>query len=1009
MTKSLVVPFAAPLFCDRIRDEFVTGSAIAPDLFEAAVRFIDDTGFYEPNEALGHRVSRFWQSRKPHHFGSIAAFVNEDGSLWQAKPENPMPRKDGSLPKYEYPVGVGAKAYLPPMPPAIRQTIARRWNVDVPMSGSFWEWLEQHPEVPVVVTEGGKKALALFSLGFVAIALVGVNGGVQKYDKVAGDRIQKLQPELVPGLKELAIPDRHFILAFDQDEKKQTRDRVQRALFDLSFWLERAGASAAIAQWQSSEGKGVDDLIVGQGSDRWQQVYQEALPAALVKAMSEVANRVTRTPDLYIGLNEFIHHIDSLPISGILALLGGKGTAKGKAIAALLKRLGLSWLSITSLRSLGRDQAAGWDGVLINEGDQCAGHFLHNGQPATGLVTCIPSLLKVKSFNADVLLLDELPAIADFLLSSHLANKNGIRPLLIEELERRIREAKLVIFASADLSNRMLSWVESIRGDRAFLVRSDRKPLNYPVHWFNGSKMAVMAQYLSHQMNVPAGKLTIFHTDSKRQAEQVAAYLRLHGQSPLLITSETSGGEIESAFLQSKGRDLSSLLMMGITCIITSPSVKEGFSIEFDTHLIDSVWGIFDGCSITAESMAQTCDRVRSAEVPRYLWVAERGRAYSRLSRSESVSGFIREFQRSSAALIQLTRSSLKSETVHQVDGLDWNNPHVLALADLQVQRNRGMRQLRIRVEALLRHEGKQILYCSPSLSDEQIRSIIQDFTAIRQQLDLERAIAIEGMVCPTDVEAEVLMRKEALTPGDALKLERYFLEKFYQASVDRHLVLWDRQGNRRSQIRHLEYLLDAKKAESRTVQSIQTNPNTPQDWVPTALQRFIFEESGALELVLKIWRGEIVELTEELIQPIALFLKHHSQDIKLAFNFSNINTVSDRQAVFLLLDWCGIQRCSRRRRVEGRPIRRYFVDMEHLSKLKAIFERRCHDDPPVHIVDINEGGGSLGQTRPIDEQWDEASLGDIRQMWESAQSTAERDVIRQLFSDAVIQRAIAS
>ena len=1006
MPQSFVVPSSVPLFWDRIRDEFVRGSGIAPYLFEAAVSFIDDTGFYEPNEALGHHVSRFWQSRKPHNFGSLAALIHEDGTLWQAKPERPMPRKDGSLPKYEYPVGVGAKGYLPFIPPNIRQAIAQRWKVDVPRSGSFWTWLEQHPDVPVVVTEGGKKALALLSLGYVAIALVGVNGGVQKYDKISGEHIQKLQPELVPGLNELAVPGRQFILAFDQDEKPQTRLRVQQALFDLSFWLERADAFVAIAQWQPTEGKGVDDLIVQQGGDRWHQVYRDALPYALVRAMSEVENRLSRTPDLHIGQNEFIAHIDQLPSHGTLALFGGKGTAKGKAIAELLK--GRSWLSVTTLRSLGRDQAAGWEGVFINEGDQCAGHFLQDGQRAKGLVTCIPSLLKVKSFHADVLVLDELPAIADFLLASGLSNKNGIRPLLIEELERRIRDANLVILASADLSNRMLSWVESIRGDRAFLVRSDRKPLNYPVYLLDGSMDAVIAQYLDVQAHLEPGKLTLFHTDSKKRADQLAAQLMRLGHNPLLITAETSGGDIESAFLQSKGRDLSSLLLLGIDCIITSPSVKEGFSIEHETQLIDSVWGLFDGCSITAEAIAQTCDRVRSADVPRYLWVAERGRAYSRLSRSESVPGFLREFQRSSAALMKLTRHSLTTETVRQVDGLDWNNPHFLALADLQVQRNRGMRQLRICVEALLRHEGKQVHYCTPTVSDEQARQVRTQLKDIRQSLEVKRAIAIENTTCPTDLEAEALMRQEAIAPGDTLKLERYFIEKFYQVSVDRELVLWDRQGQRRTQIRRLERLLDGHKANVHSVQSIQTNPTTPQDWDLTQLQRFIFEKSGALAFVFQIWHGDLHELTEDLIQPIAQFLKHHSRDVKLAFNFSRIDQVSDRQAVFLLLDWCGIQRRSQRGRVNGRAIRRYFVDTDHLNQIKSILHQRGVGDPPVSDRDLNQGDGSSQTAGLAQASWDDASLQDIKQMWESATTPEEREAIHQAFPDGVIQRAIA-
>jgi hypothetical protein len=1006
MLNSWTVTPAAQSFRDRIREECVVGSAIAPSLFSASLRFIDDMGFYEPNEALGHRVSRFWITKQPHTFRSIAAFVNEDGSLWQAKPDIPMPRKDGSLPKYEYPVGVGARGYLPPISSDIRQAIAKRWNVEIPTDQPFWQWLERRPELPIVVTEGAKKALALLSMGYIAIALVGVNGGVLKHDKIAGERFRKLQPELVPGLNEFAVTDREFVLAFDQDEKPQTRRHVQQAVFDLAFWLEKTGASVAIAQWHPTEGKGVDDLIVQQGGDRWHQVYQQKQSYALVKAISDVANRLTRLPDLHIGVREFVDHADQLPQTGTLALFGGKGTAKGKAIAQLLAER--SWLSITTLRSLGRDQAAGWNGVFLNEGDQCAGHFLQDGQRANGLVTCVPSLLKVKSFQADVLVLDELPAIADFLLSSGLSNKNGIRPLLIEELERRIQAAQLVIIASADLSNRMLDWVETLRGERAFLVRSDRKPLNYAVHLFDGKKTQAIAQYLDYQSQLTPGKLTLFHTDSKRQADQIAAQLTAQGHHPLLITAQTSGGDIESAFLQSKGQDLPDLLLMGIDCIITSPSVKEGFSIEHETHFIDSVWGIFDGCSITAEGIAQTCDRVRSAEVPRYLWVAERGRAYSPLSRAETLPTFMRDFQRSRQALIRLARHSLNTETQRRTEQLDWNNPHFIALASLHVQRNRGMQQLRLRVEALLRYEGKFVNDCLLLVSDERTDQVQQALKAIRQKLDLERAIAIEQSRCPTELEAEQLMRKDALMPEEALTLERYFLEQFYRTPVSQELVLWDNNSRRRSQIRHLEYLLDDHKAEARTVHSIQTNPTTPQDWKLSQLQRFIFEKSGALDLILQIWNGELEELTDDWVQPIAQFLKHHSRDVKLAFNFA-IHNVSDRQAVFFLLDWCGIQRRSQRARHNGKVIRRYFIDATHLNQLKEIVHRRQLGDPPLSINDHGNGVGSSSVVESEPAEWDDASLQDIKQMWTAATTAEEQAMIRQLFPESVIQRAIAS
>jgi hypothetical protein len=50
----------------------------------------------------------------------------------------------------------------------------------------FWAYIRNHREIRITLTEGAKKSLALLSQGYVAIALVGVNGGIFKYDKIGG-------------------------------------------------------------------------------------------------------------------------------------------------------------------------------------------------------------------------------------------------------------------------------------------------------------------------------------------------------------------------------------------------------------------------------------------------------------------------------------------------------------------------------------------------------------------------------------------------------------------------------------------------------------------------------------------------------------------------------------------------------------------------------------------------------------------------------------------------------
>lgn len=154
-------------FAETIRQEFIEGSAIHPDLFTANIQITSDTqtlpGYevsYPIHEALNWSIARFGHQARETLY---AAFLqNEDSSCWQAKLPRPiLDRSKGKPRKYETPVKNGSRAYLPSIPSSIRALIAQRYNVDVPSTGSFWNWLAQNPQIPILYTEGGKKALSL--------------------------------------------------------------------------------------------------------------------------------------------------------------------------------------------------------------------------------------------------------------------------------------------------------------------------------------------------------------------------------------------------------------------------------------------------------------------------------------------------------------------------------------------------------------------------------------------------------------------------------------------------------------------------------------------------------------------------------------------------------------------------------------------------------------------------------------------------------------------------------
>ncbi|WP_292839883.1 DUF3854 domain-containing protein, partial [Nostoc sp. NMS8] len=123
---------------------------------------------------------------------------------------------------------------------------------------TFWEWVKQHPEIPIILCEGEKKAACLLSLGFVAIALPGIwNGRVGKQDFD-----ERLHPDLVP----MAQAGRKFIILFDYETKAKTRWSVFQATVRTAKTIEAVGCECEVALLPGPE-KGVDDFVVGRGVD----------------------------------------------------------------------------------------------------------------------------------------------------------------------------------------------------------------------------------------------------------------------------------------------------------------------------------------------------------------------------------------------------------------------------------------------------------------------------------------------------------------------------------------------------------------------------------------------------------------------------------------------------------------------------------------------------------------------------------------------------------------------
>ena len=938
---------------DRFRSECLIGSGITGLLYESAIDFVEDQGKWETHEALDLPVTRFWQSRAPHNFGTLAIFKNEDGSIWQGKPEIPITGKSGKPQRYQTPKNQGSRAYLPPIPSDIRALISTRYGVEVPITGSFWDWLSEHP-LEIIVTEGGKKALSLLSQGYIAIAVYGVNAGYRVKDSLG---VPLIKPALIPDLDRFAIPGRCITLAFDQDSSAVTREKVGRALSKFSRTLVNQGSTVTIAQWNRNDGKGVDDLIVTAGISAWETARSEAIPAAQYRIEQQLSQQVKRKPDLNIGDREFSEVLEQLPKSGLVILYGGKGTGKSEAIGSMLGSQ--SWLSSTPLISLGRDQATSWGGVFINDGDIVGNQLLKDGSPVNGGSVCIPSLLKVQRIQPHTLIIDETTAHLEFLLNSPLANKQGIRPLLLAEHDRQVRSASLVILADADLTQEAIDYYEAKTGQRAFLVRSNRQALTYKTDVLDCTQNKAIASLHQRFDALEPEKLIYINTDSKAFADGLAKSLEQREIKSLLITSETSGGELEKSFLSSKGKLIPSLLSQGIRVIISSPTIAQGFSIQNHTDRIDSVWGFYRGGSIAAHTIAQSLDRVR-ADVPRFVNVSKKGSAYSKLSKAQSINIFLKEFRQTSTAAAQLARLQLNPEATAKSDAIDWQNDNLKMLASLEVRRNRGMGALRDTVIALLRHEGKQVQLMTPLITKAEAQAAGRSLKVASQAIKQAHADAVAQSIDLTETEADRLSNQtEALTPEQVLSMEKFFLSQFYRTGVDTDLVLFDRNGMTQREIKALERVLNSQLATDRTARTINQNPESPQDWDKASLKIWLFELTGINDLVKAIVSGEVKNLTSEIITPIAQFVRSHPNEFRIAFGFTQLDKISNQQIIGQMLSVVGIR--TKRNKRKGF----YSVQSERLTVLLTIIDRRQQVDPPLSKLDLNSQGWTV--SNPIE------------------------------------------
>jgi putative DNA primase/helicase len=197
-------------------------------------------------------------------------------NYFRLKPDNPeVSWSNGKAKPQKYlgAVGESPRAYCPNIPESRWAVIAARYQVEK-TGDNFWEWVLDHPEVPVIITEGEKKAFAGLAAGYAVISLPGIDCGYKKLlldnDDGSEDKLT-----LIPDLQALATDGRTILIAFDRDSNPRTVERVRKSRQKLARLFGESGCETRRITW-SEQYKGLDDFIFGAGKDALDKAIENA-------------------------------------------------------------------------------------------------------------------------------------------------------------------------------------------------------------------------------------------------------------------------------------------------------------------------------------------------------------------------------------------------------------------------------------------------------------------------------------------------------------------------------------------------------------------------------------------------------------------------------------------------------------------------------------------------------------------------------------------------------------
>ncbi|MFN7526756.1 MAG: plasmid replication protein, CyRepA1 family [Dolichospermum sp.] len=764
------------------------------------------------------------------------------------KPNQPRQNQKGKSIKYEHPPSTPTRIFCLRISLEIWQQVGQLYNLEIPEkitinddgeAEGFWEWVIKN-KISIIICEGVKKAAALLTQGYVAIAIPGINSG---YRVIKNEFGKVTSRQLIADLAAFTNTKRDFHICFDFETQQKKIAAVNNAISQLGCLLQQQNCHVKIVELPGKE-KGVDEFIIAKGATAFDKIYRQSVDLDIYIAQTKPHTELTIPAAITVNC-PYLEKIP-FPTSGLVGVKSAKGTGKTTALQSIVqqaKSRNQPVLLITHRIILGRflcDKIGIKWGIEHEkwsiEADELPLTYPLTTTPSLGL--CVDSIWKLKPehWRGAILILDEVEQSLWHLLNSDTCKQKRVKILRIFQqlISTVITTGGLIIAQDADLSDVSLEYLQTLAAIKLtpWIVINEWKPeQGWDTTFYDSPNPTPLIHQL--ELDLIAGRKCYVTTDSRSgrySCETIEHYLRerlqkLKKEFPetLVISSHTTNtpGHAAVDFIAAINQKISDYHTVFVT-----PSLGTGISI--DVQHFDRVYGIFQGVIPDSEAR-QALARVRD-DVPRIIWCAKRGIGLigSGSTNYRLLSHWYQENQKENLALLS---------PLHKIDvdlPLVYDPIHLRTWAKLSARVNASIRLYRQSMQEGLITDGHHIQIRSNEVQNNILRDLRLAFFAtepsdlenrkrlileivkvqkdwaqsrqkakeikgkikdIKQQNQLANANAVANARDIGYIEYEQLLTKHSLTHEERHQVNKYILTQRYGIVVTPQLKLQDEKG----------------------------------------------------------------------------------------------------------------------------------------------------------------------------------------------------------------------